>query len=149
MTKPKASTGNQQSRDAIIQASKITHSSGPLPPAEEMFRYEQVMQGAADRIFAMAEQEQEHRHEAEREQNAANARVADANIRASDSNVRAQDASIKEIRRGQWMAFSLGLVFLAITLTLGLRGQEIAASALGLGGVAAVATVFIKVRNKQ
>ncbi|WP_355660068.1 DUF2335 domain-containing protein [Halomonas salifodinae] len=149
MTKPKTPSGNQQAREIRFQAQQITHSSGPVPPAEEMARYEQVIPGAADRIFAMAEQEQQHRHRAESEQTSTNARIADANIRASDSNVRAQDASIAEIRRGQWMAFTLGLAFLAITLTFGLHGQEIAASALGLGGVAAVATVFIKVRNKQ
>ena len=149
MTKQKAPSGNQQARELRFQAHQITHSAGPVPPAEEIARYEQVMPGAADRIFAMAEQEQQHRHQAESEQNAANARIADANIRASDSNVRAQDASIAEIRRGQWMAFLLGLAFLAITMTLGLRGHELAASALGLGGVAAVATVFIKVRSKQ
>ena len=148
MTKSKTPSDNSQPREIRFQAQQITHS-GPVPPAEEIARYEQVMPGAADRIFTMAEQEQKHRHQEESEQTASNARIAEANIRASDSNARAQDASIGEIRRGQWMAFTLGLAFLAITLTLGLQGQEIAASALGLGGVAAVATVFIKVRNKQ
>ncbi|MBY6208781.1 MULTISPECIES: DUF2335 domain-containing protein [Halomonas] len=148
MTEPKTPPDNSQPREISFQAQHITHS-GPVPPAAEIARYEQILPGAADRIFTMAEQEQQHRHQEEKDQNEANARIANANVRASDSNVRAQDASIAEIRRGQWMAFTLGLVFLAITLTFGLRGQEIAASALGLGGVAAVATVFIKVRSKQ
>lgn len=135
-------------REIRFMAQQVTQS-GPVPPAEEMARYEQVIPGSAERIIAMAELEQVHRHREEQDQNAVNGRIADANIRASDSNIRAQDASIREIRRGQWMAFTLGLTFLAITLTLGLRGYEVVASALGLGGVAAVATVFIKVRNRQ
>ncbi len=37
-------------------------SSGPMPPPGWVDAYEQTMQGAADRIFGMAEREQQHRH---------------------------------------------------------------------------------------
>lgn len=116
--------------------------SGPLPPSSEMRKYEEIAPGSAERILAMAEKEQEHRHASEAQENQVNERIA-------DSDVRAQDASIGEIQRGQWMAFGLGVAFLSITALLGLKGHEIAASALGLGGVAGVAAVFIKVRSKQ
>ncbi|WP_081195373.1 DUF2335 domain-containing protein [Halomonas sp. BC1] len=131
-----ASSNNQS-----IIAQQLTYS-GPLPPSAEMEKYERISPGAADRILAMAEKEQAHRHEQEEKENAVNSRIA-------ESNIRSQDASISEIKRGQWMAYSLGLIFLGITVMLGLSGHEVAASTLGLGGVAAVATVFIKVRNKQ
>lgn len=36
--------------------------SGPLPPPHMLERYEQVLPGAAERIFDMAESEQKHRH---------------------------------------------------------------------------------------
>lgn len=124
-----------------FEAQSLSYS-GPLPPSSEMKKYEAIAPGAADRILTMAEQQQRHRHEQESKEN-------ETNVRIADSNIRTQDASIKEIRRGQWMGFILGLAFLGVTTTLGLNGHEIAASVLGLGGVAAVATVFIKVRSKQ
>ncbi|WP_404377720.1 DUF2335 domain-containing protein [Vreelandella aquamarina] len=142
---PSTESGQDLKRPNIglraFEARSLTYS-GPLPPSSEMERYETITPGAADRILAMAEQQQRHRHNQESKENEANARIA-------DSNIRIQDASIKEVRRGQWMGFVLGLAFLGVTTLLGLNGHEIAASVLGLGGVAAVATVFIKVRSKQ
>jgi uncharacterized membrane protein len=39
--------------------------SGPLPPPEALARYNDVVPGAAGRIIAMAEKQQEHRQELE------------------------------------------------------------------------------------
>lgn len=39
--------------------------SGPLPPPEILESYEKTLPGAADRIFTMAEKEQEHRQKIE------------------------------------------------------------------------------------
>jgi uncharacterized membrane protein len=39
---------------------------GPLPPAEQVRSYEQVLPGSFDRILRMAERQQEHRMELER-----------------------------------------------------------------------------------
>ena len=39
--------------------------SGPLPPASELAEYEEVLPGAADRIFRMAEGQSEHRSDLE------------------------------------------------------------------------------------
>lgn len=38
------------------------HFSGPLPPPDALKHYEDVCQGAANRIISMAENEQQHRH---------------------------------------------------------------------------------------
>lgn len=46
-----------------IEATRI--SSGPLPPAEELQKYANVFEGCADRIVAMAENNQAHRHSLE------------------------------------------------------------------------------------
>lgn len=35
---------------------------GPLPPADELYRYDQAHPGTAERVVAMAEKEQNHRH---------------------------------------------------------------------------------------
>ncbi|WP_248730232.1 DUF2335 domain-containing protein [Vreelandella populi] len=133
----------------LLTQKSVTATSAPIPPAQEVEYYDRIMPGAADRIFALAENQQAHRLEQERKQLEINTKVTESNICTADSNIRAQDATILEIRRGQWMAFILGLSFLGITALLGLNGHEFAASALGLGGVAAVATVFIKVRKRQ
>ena len=41
-------------------------TSGPLPPPADMQRYNDVLPGAAERIFALCEQETRHRQEMER-----------------------------------------------------------------------------------
>ena len=48
---------------AVVQLSRTEVSlfSGPLPPAEELARYEDALPGSADRIVTMAEKEQEIR----------------------------------------------------------------------------------------
>lgn len=48
------------------QLTSVTHEfSGPLPTPEDLARYEISMPGAAERIFAYAEKEQQHRHDIE------------------------------------------------------------------------------------
>lgn len=140
-TEPSQNLKQSEQRLHAFAAQSLSYS-GPLPPSSEMKKYEAIAPGAADRILTMAEQQQRHRHEQESKEN-------EANVRVAESNIRMQDASILEVRRGQWMGFIIGLAFLGVTTVLGLNGHEIAASVLGLGGVAAVATVFIKVRSKQ
>jgi uncharacterized membrane protein len=44
---------------------RIVAYRGPLPPAQELERYEQVAPGSADRIIRMAEEQQGHRHKIE------------------------------------------------------------------------------------
>lgn len=59
--------GRQNS--AIVAESKsVTAYSGPIPPPESLEKYEQVVPGSAERILAMAEKEQEHRHKTEDKQ---------------------------------------------------------------------------------
>ncbi|WP_339529351.1 DUF2335 domain-containing protein [Pseudomonas mucidolens] len=44
---------------AVMQ---LEQHRGPLPPPRQLFEYEQCLPGAAERIVAMAEKEQNHRH---------------------------------------------------------------------------------------
>lgn len=53
------SNGARQSLTVMQQQSLY---QGPIPPAEQMERYEQILKGSADRILAMAEKQQAHRH---------------------------------------------------------------------------------------
>ena len=36
--------------------------SGPIPPPQVLKQYEEIIPGAGERILAMAEKEQDHRH---------------------------------------------------------------------------------------
>ncbi|MHC5278927.1 DUF2335 domain-containing protein [Listeria kieliensis] len=55
-----------EARSVILHSiSKIY--KGPLPPAEELEKYENVMPGASDRIFQMAETQAKHRQTMETE----------------------------------------------------------------------------------
>lgn len=44
-----------------LRASVTKMYSGPIPPAEELIKYEQACPGAADRIICMAENQATHR----------------------------------------------------------------------------------------
>ncbi len=48
-----------------IVAQKVSHKiyHGPLPPASEFKKYGEILPDAPDRILAMAEEEQAHRHD--------------------------------------------------------------------------------------
>lgn len=50
----------------VIQ--RVSSFSGPIPHPEHFAKYEEVLSGAADRILAMAEKEQEVRHELEKKE---------------------------------------------------------------------------------
>ncbi len=42
------------------RVTQVKSYSGPIPPAEDFSRYEEVYPGSADRLFSMAEREQEN-----------------------------------------------------------------------------------------
>ena len=65
--------------------------SGPLPPAEDLKKYNEATPDAADRIIKMAENEQIHRHHREEKE---------------------LDTNAKFERQGQWFGFILSLVAL-------------------------------------
>ena len=47
-----------EAREIARAVTELSVSLGPIPPAEELARYEEALPGAADRIIGMAEQEQ-------------------------------------------------------------------------------------------
>jgi uncharacterized membrane protein len=52
----------QQSQPVIAAVRAETHFSGPVPPPDVLAEYARLIPGAPDRILAMAEREQDHRH---------------------------------------------------------------------------------------
>lgn len=53
------------SKEKTTVVSMQQHYSGPLPPAQEFKAYGEVLPNAPERILAMAEGEQKHRHKKE------------------------------------------------------------------------------------
>ena len=64
MAKNSKPVSQQEHSGATILSHSLTYS-GPLPTASELGKYEQICQGAADRIISMAEKQAEHRQNIE------------------------------------------------------------------------------------
>lgn len=65
---PPAPTQARGAQDKIIRAELIAERkevSGPIPPPEDLDKYEKVLPGAAERIMAMAEEQGRHRRRLE------------------------------------------------------------------------------------
>lgn len=78
MKKPRAPTAAKPPGvppENSIQAT-ATQWQGPLPPPDALQKFDQIVLGGAERVFRMAELEQQHRIESERA-------ALDANISAS------------------------------------------------------------------
>lgn len=96
--------------------------SGPLPPPEYIAAYKDVLPDAPERIFAMAEQEQKHRHNIENE-------VAMRTLRQRST--------------GQILGFVLALLFGVASFVLGLNGVVWLAGILGTSTVIGLAVIFV------
>ncbi|MDD3468421.1 MAG: DUF2335 domain-containing protein [Thermoguttaceae bacterium] len=57
--------GQKPKSQRPVKITQVQQYVGPLPPASELGVYEQILPGAAERILAMAEREQSHRHQRE------------------------------------------------------------------------------------
>lgn len=101
---------------------------GPLPPPEILEQYNQIVPGLAARIVTMAEQQSAHRQDLER-------------------TVIRKDVELA--RRGQLMAFAIGVVALVGGFTLVALGRDAAGVTSILGAVGALAGVFIFGKKAQ
>lgn len=105
-----------------------SHYSGPLPPAEQMRAYEDVLPGSADRILRMAERQQDHRHDLER-------------------------MTVKEATNRSWWGLRLGFVITVLVVGVGaatiLTGHSAVGLALVLADLAVLAGVFVYGRVEQ
>ena len=110
---------------------EIAHSvsvSGPLPPPEFFRAYEDTLPGAADRILAMAERQQEHRQSQE-------------SIRLNMNNAL--------VRRGQWMAFLIVIAGVAAGAVLIMFDKPLAGFAALVGTIGTVAGAYIWSRRRE
>lgn len=106
-----------------------TFRSGPLPAADEVAVYEQVLPGAFDRILSMAEEQAKHRQQVE---------------------AQTVDCSLRMESRGQVFGFCLALLgFLSATALIAFDKSLPGASAAVLTALAVLVAVFMRHKREQ
>lgn len=95
---------------------------GPLPPPSMLADYEDILPGAAERILALTEKEQ-------------NGRLS--------SRDRALNGEISKDTRGQWMGFVITFTVLIIASVFAWRGNTVFAGTLIAIDLIGLATVFV------
>lgn len=102
--------------------------AGPLPPADQIRAYEEVIPGSGERIIAMAERQQEHRHSLER-------------------------VTVKEAANRSWWGLRLGFVIALAVIGVGagaiFTGHALAGFGLIVAQAAVLAGVFVVGRVAQ
>lgn len=111
--------GSQRSLAALVTQE---HFSGPLPPPSILRQYDEVLPGAAERLIAMAEREQQFSHD-----------IAKSSLQAE----------VDESRRGSRGALIVSISAFAASVLLGLVGAHVAAATVGGTTVVGLATAFI------
>lgn len=112
----------QPNKNLVQQYSSLSFSAGPLPPASEIKKYEEILSGAADRILSMAEDQSKHRQEIEK-------------------NV--VDSGIKNQIRGQVFAFIIVCLAFFLGTFLIHTGKDIMGIASIISALTALVGAFI------
>ena len=117
--KPPSKAAPQSSQQ--IGVGILSAYSGPLPPAEQLERYEKLYGGAAKMFFDKFFEEQTHRHEIEKNE-------SDAGIRSMDKfyGIEAKEGKFNFIGNltGQILSAVLCLSGLALCGFLAMNGRE-------------------------
>ena len=113
----------QESQAPLLRMEKF---KGPLPPPDELEKYERVAPGAAKRIIAMAEKQSNHRYELERT---------------------SVDKEYKQAGKGQNYAGILGALAIIFGTIAGMLGAQLTGSLIGGLVVVGLVSVFIRGRR--
>lgn len=100
--------------------------SGPLPPPAVLKNYDEALPGAAERIFALTEKEQSHRHQWEN---------------------KALASEISYSRLGLWLGAAALFAVIIGVVVCAFIGQAWAAGTLGALGLTGIVTALIKGRS--
>lgn len=124
---------NPQSARIIEQQFTGELHRGPLPHPDTLKGYSEIDPAFPQRILKMAEDEQSHRHEMERQA------------------LQAQKDDLKrdrlEARLGQVFALVIGLAAIVGGVVAAVKGAQWSGSIIGGGGVIGLVTVFVKGRQ--
>lgn len=113
-----------QDRSVFVTAAQW---QGPLPPPNVVKAFDNVVENGAERIFRMAEKEQEHRHRMEGLQ-------ADAEFNAQS--------------RGQWLGFAVSFASISGAVVAAIMHAPVAVSVALVGiQMAGVVKAFLKTKD--
>lgn len=113
-------------RKELVQALVQSRHSGPLPDAETIRVYAEVIPDGGDRLMTTVEKQLEHRLAAEKY---------------------ADRRAFNQASTGQWMGFLIAIVFGLIAWHLISHGYEIGGTILGSVDLVALVAVFITGRR--
>ncbi len=124
-----------QQQPAEVRLMTASFFQGPLPPPEQLVKYEAIMPGMTERLvrlhertFEMAKDQSEHRRALERH-------VIESNTKSSN--------------RGQWMAYSIMLVTFFAGCLLVYLGKRTEGLWSMFGPLAGILAIFLHARSKQ
>lgn len=103
--------------------------SGPLPHPDLLQRYENVSAGLATRIVQMAELEGLHRRALDKQR--------------LDADVEYMRSQVREVRRGQFLAFGVAMAFIGGSVYVTVHGFQWAGASMSLVGVGSIVSAFI------
>jgi len=102
--------------------------SGPIPPAEQLIKYNDAVPNAAERILSMAEKQSEHRRNLE---------------------TKALNGNSNRASAGLGFAFVLSAATLASSVYVILQGHDVAGGALFSGTLVSLVGSFVYGSNQQ
>ena len=113
---------------ATLIAAEYQKYEGPLPHPDHLEKYENTMPGAADRVFAMLEKEQAHRHTSHNE---------------------IVQSVIKRERWGQISGTLLAIIGFATAIILSYIGNPLYGAGLGTALIASITGIFWRVSKNN
>ena len=133
----KSPTGRAAFEQMVVTAISVHEErhSGPLPSPRQIRDYEATLLGGAERIFQMAEREQQHRHA----------------MQSKDSGFRSQafDHIQRRERRGQTIGGALAFCVLLLSAYMTSLGHPGPAATLAGTTLIGIAAVFVTRQKKS
>ena len=127
------SPARKESGVATVETTQMVASmqmtfQGPLPPAIELEKYNQIVPGAAERIIAMAEKQTAHRMELEKH---------------------AVAEQLRQSARGQLFALIIGVTGIIGAVIVGLIGNAWVAGTIATASLGTLAVSFITGKRQE
>ncbi len=120
----------------IIASTQSVSFSGPVPPPEQLAKYNQAFQNGAERVFQLAEKEQNHRHTLDKRDQELSEQLV-----KTDNEIKIRDALLRS--RGQIFAFFLALFCICTSVLLAFYEHGTVAGIIGGTTVIGLAGIFI------
>ena len=132
---------NNTSNTTVNAQLTAAHWSGPLPHPDDLDRFNLVVEGSAERILRMAEEQQSHRHKIEINQ-------AECNILAIRSNSDTQLAEARAVMRGHYLGSAISISSIIASVVTSIMGAPWQVS-VALVGVPVMGAVQAFLKHNQ